>query len=231
MGVYNLSKMMEGDLFGVRDVGLTAWTIRWQTAGWGERDNMDVWVHVGVLVDYLGDGRCAAADMFPGRIGGRNFAINYLGGYLNGPSGNPSINDLRRSASIRSSATARLWLRSFTTSLATYPINYDWGALFGMALGGVWNSQTSYLCTEMAFQLICLAEYVAGYRYMIKGNGYPPVYLYRLNRAYNYGYAYRNADLGVMWNYAYIADLTKPWNMKRGCSAAVSWLYRTEFYV
>ena len=251
MGTYNHAKLMEGDLVGVRDIGFTAWTIRWKTAGWGQRDDMDVWIHTGVLTDYNSDGHFHIADMYAGRAN-YAFGVNNIDTYMNGPSGNPSINDLRRSKSIAGTPAVKLWLRSLINSMASKPAKYDWGGLFGGLFSntGLWNSSSAYLCTEMAYNLICSAEVAAGRRILKNVYAWWPNFgdsdaprkqsssiFSRYWPKYGdfnipaHQYYYREHDWGVIWNTPYIGGLWIPWNMKRACSQGCGWLNRSSFYV
>jgi len=227
MGSYNHSAMREGDLAGTRDVGFVNWTIRWQTAGWSYRDDMNVWVHTGVLIDYEGFGnKFYMADMY-GLRPDNDFGVFKIDTYMNGPGGNPSINDLRRSKSINANAAVKLWLRSLVTGMKNGSYGYDWGGLFG-SIGGMrtWNSSSKYLCTEMSFHLICSAERAAGYRITKNGTPFWP----RLYGSVGSAYKNRERDWGIMWNVPYIGDMTSPWNMKRGCAWGCTWLSRSQIY-
>jgi hypothetical protein len=158
-----LPRGKEGDIFGIHDLGLTSWTIRWKSAGWSNRDNMAIWSHCGFL---YGGSPWAFAHML-------NTLVCSPGAYYTAqPGDNPGVTSVIRPyvMSLTYGGTyfpgKEIFRALINAALAGPKTKYDLGTLlsgfFGIPEG--LNADKDYICTEFVWNVMVGVERFMGMR-------------------------------------------------------------------
>lgn len=224
MAAWNEAILQDGDLYGIHDVGLLAWTIRWKTAGWAYRDAVWVWEHCGLLVYNYSTHVFEAAEM------GTKYQIVNKDKYKDNAGDNPGIQDIVRGrvfvTGTYPGTQAPVWMpaycRLLLRNMAAYPTPYDFGLMIGSLFGtGAFKSGAKYLCSEMTANVIMGCEKVLGVRStktISRGFGAAFTFPYWANLNDS------NILYYLLWpKYDISTDLWSPWlQMKYSCGDAPS---------
>lgn len=248
MASWNLNVFATGMVFGTHDTGVIAWTIRWRTAGWANRDNLSVWGHAG-LVDKYSSTQCYWVEMLDYM---QRWDCRYR--YINNPGDNPGITNMFLGKPFWSPDTAysvpALLLRAAINSIIN-KTNYAYSTLI-LNLFGIkyYQNNRDYICNEMVFNLICGVERTLGLRV----SGWPSTDLLRSAgqqwpRGNNFSEyvpvkwfdtslgpyrAHMNVDTAVVtWNTAHILNVWSPHHLNiRRSRRTANWLasdFRTTY--
>lgn len=168
------ANLKTGMQFGNTDIGTLAWTIRWKTAGWSQRNNMDVWIHSGLFADLNNDGVFKHVEMLTSLQ--ETVETRYLGAVGGNPIYTPTIGAIC-SYAIRledfyghphlGEAYCRLILTEAMKNGGRYDYAYLIKSFFGA--NAYFGTNKDLACIELTWNVIAGIERLFGYRMTYTG--------------------------------------------------------------
>jgi hypothetical protein len=178
MPTVKLSALESGYIWGDHDIGMTAWTIRWKSAGWANRDNMAIWSHVGFFYGKeasggVSIGLCHMLDI----LTSSPTSIR-----LGNPGDNPGFTSCLIPWIFCGGAHPNSSFARYYADIAMYnallkPAKYDYKNVIGQFFGTTMNfsANPEMICTELIWAILTSVERLFGLRMTYGGSELWPV--------------------------------------------------------